>query len=161
MSTANTLKNIVLKRGKKSEQKMVKDILENVSEEVDLSMFRGKKGPNAMYDEKIKSEMKRKQMFKENKKLEKHFYDREKLQNDFISQEKSSNIKNKVVTEQEVAATMSNETNNNVIKNGRMDKVLRKSVPVAIGGGLIFSMCSRNGSMSSSELYGQQKPYGY
>ena len=33
-------------------------------------------------------------------------------------------------------------------------------VPIGVGGGLIFTMASRSGQMSNSELYGQQKPYG-
>lgn len=45
--------------------------------------------------------------------------------------------------------------------NGKLDKFMRQAVPIGIGGGLVFSMFNRNGQMSNSELYGQQKPYGY
>lgn len=41
----------------------------------------------------------------------------------------------------------------------KMDGVLKKAVPVAVGGGLIFSMFNRGGQMSNSELYGQQPQY--
>ena len=41
-----------------------------------------------------------------------------------------------------------------------MDGFLKKAVPVAVGGGLVFSMFNRGGQMSNSELYGQQQQYG-
>jgi hypothetical protein len=42
---------------------------------------------------------------------------------------------------------------------GKMDKALSKAIPMAVGGGLIFSMFNRGGQMSNSELYGQSTPY--
>ena len=43
---------------------------------------------------------------------------------------------------------------------GKMDTFLKKAVPIAVGGGLVFSMFNRGGQMSNSELYGQQQQYG-
>ena len=40
-----------------------------------------------------------------------------------------------------------------------MDGIIRHAVPIAVGGGLVFSMFNRGGNMSNSELYGQQQPY--
>jgi hypothetical protein len=42
----------------------------------------------------------------------------------------------------------------------KMDGMLKKTIPIAVGGGLIFSMFNRGGQMSNSELYGQQPQYG-
>ena len=41
----------------------------------------------------------------------------------------------------------------------KMDGIIRHAVPIAVGGGLVFSMFNRGGNMSNSELYGQQQPY--
>ena len=41
----------------------------------------------------------------------------------------------------------------------KMDGAMRRIVPAAVGGGLIFAMASRGGNMSNNELYGQQQPY--
>lgn len=41
-----------------------------------------------------------------------------------------------------------------------MDGVLKKAIPIAVGGGLVFSMFNRGGQQSNSELYGQRQSYG-
>lgn len=42
----------------------------------------------------------------------------------------------------------------------KFDGALKKAIPVAVGGGLIFSMFNRGGQQSNSELYGQKQSYG-
>lgn len=42
----------------------------------------------------------------------------------------------------------------------KIDGALKKAIPVAVGGGLIFSMFNRGGQQSNSELYGQRQSYG-
>lgn len=44
---------------------------------------------------------------------------------------------------------------------GKIDNFLKQAIPIAVGGGLVFSMFNRGGQMSNSELYGQQNSYSY
>ena len=43
----------------------------------------------------------------------------------------------------------------------KIDGFMQNAIPMAVGGGLIFSMFDRKGQMSNKELYGQASPYGY
>lgn len=47
------------------------------------------------------------------------------------------------------------------VLGAKMDGFLKQAIPIAVGGGLVFSMFNRGGQMSNSELYGQQNSYGY
>jgi hypothetical protein len=65
----------------------------------------------------------------------------------------------KKVADDSAGAAVTDATKDSSKLSQKMDGVLKKAVPIAVGGGLIFSMFNRGGQMSNSELYGQQPSY--
>jgi hypothetical protein len=241
MFEANSLEALTMKQGKRfeeNEQKHISNVLNNVSQEPDLSMFRNSKGPNAFYYEAIKKQKlineeklwnqraaDMGQSLRMNKNDPNLDYEISKLRtnksindltqsdtklgnalkylrnNDRFVDKEVMGMKMDVINDiaknpvdpikfeqplpnngplntsnPEVIRKMYSQ-NNDQLKNKihdiksskkqeqsnfsqKMDGMLKKTIPIAVGGGLIFSMFNRGGQMSNSELYGQQPQYG-
>jgi hypothetical protein len=235
---ANSLEHTIMSQGRKFEQnesKYVKNVLDNVTEEPDLSIFRNSKGPNAFYDDAMKKQktINNEKMWNQRAADMGQTLKVSKADPDLdyqISKLRANKTRNNVAatdtklgnalsylngrSSENIADTMRtgrvnfmNEFNNTIpkehfgpkipdhgpvnikdpevlrkmyaenndqLKNqikstkkeeqkqtqGKMDSFLKQAIPIAVGGGLIFSMFGRGGQMSNSELYGQQKAYG-
>ena len=85
---------------------------------------------------------------------ESEFRNQNKLKEELLEKHGQEKL-NKKINDKSAGAAATQKDN-----FGKMDSFLKKAVPIAVGGGLVFSMFNRGGQMSNSELYGQQQQYG-